>query len=209
MREADHVAAGFVGHVGQVGQAAVNNAGEFVNVPPHLASRGKSLPVLLIFPLLGCTERSSCLVVCPFPLLHADFAACPFVQRSWKTVQSDPLFVTNLVICVKGTCVGRAVLSRRCPPPLGAAWALGREASPRVTATLPGTSVPWNRQAGSARLLRGSIAPRSLYLTMFAFLPKSRSSGRQSPPSSAGVGYAKLGRRVRSAVDAKDRSLPL
>ena len=105
MREADHVAAGFGG---QVGQVAVHNAGEFVSVPPNLGSRGKSLPVVLVFPLLGCTDRSSCLVVCPFALLQA----YPFVQRSWKIVQSDPPFVTNRVICVKGTCVGRAVLSR-------------------------------------------------------------------------------------------------
>ena len=140
-----------------------------------------------------------------------------------------PPLVTNRVMCSKGTCGGRAVLSRSLSSGLARGW--GCAASPRVTGTFPRASVPWNRQAGSARsrvflnpcwqirppclhslhvlLPRDSIVPRRLCFTMFAFLPRSRSSGRQTPPSSVDIGCAKLGRHLPSSVGAEVRSLPL
>ena len=144
-------------------------AGEEQNKPPECLVSHCSTP-----PLSGCLSSPP------------DFAAYPFVQRSWEIVQPDPPF------CHKP----RHMCERHLR------WS-GGPFTTAVHATVPRTSVPWNRQAGSARswvflnpcwqipppclqilhvfLLRGSIAPRSLCFTMFAFLPKSRSSGRQSP----------------------------
>ena len=83
MREPDHVAACFLGYVGEV---AVHDPGESVRIPPRLASCSEPLSVLFIFPLFSFSERSSSLAVIPFPRLVEDFTAYPFVKRSRKIV---------------------------------------------------------------------------------------------------------------------------
>ena len=144
-------------------------------------------------------------------------------------MQSNSPLVTNRVMCSKGTCGGRAVLSRSLSS--GLARGLNCAASPRVTGTFPPCISPvesagWVRSfVGFSKPLladpppclhslhvllpRDSIVPRRLCFTMFAFLPKSRSSGRQTPPSSVDIGCAKLGRHLPSSVGAEVRSLPL
>ena len=83
MREPDHIAACFLGDVGEV---TVHNPGEFVSILPRLASCSEPLSVLFIFPLFSFSEGSTGLAVIPFPCLVDDFTAYPFVKRSRKIV---------------------------------------------------------------------------------------------------------------------------
>ena len=56
MREPDHIAACFLGDVGEV---TVHNPGEFVSILPRLASCSEPLSVLFIFPLFSFSEGST------------------------------------------------------------------------------------------------------------------------------------------------------
>ena len=138
MREADHVAAGFLGDVGEV---LVYDLSKFISFPARLASCCEPLSILCVLPLLSFVEGSTRLVVVPFPRSVANFSACPFVERSGKVVQANSPFGNKPRHLFKRyVSWAGGHLTAALPP--GAAWPALRVAPPRATASLPLASDP-------------------------------------------------------------------